>query len=234
MTKQAYLPNSAVIVTKFLADEGVCTITDFMPRPAASTKGDKPLLPWIVRRVEVVRGKLDFRLECFPAFDYARKRHKTHLAPDTNAMKDPNTNNFRDKAIFKSEDMTLELRSITGCNPDVEVTDGVLRFPDVEFKIDRTTWPGHKGPGIVAEFTLEEGQTVDFCLREDPQTVGMVAGVPESKLSYVNKAPVQDRDGARVISKMFNLVEIDPYLDTEAFDKLLEGVSLNFTWQLSY
>lgn len=202
----------------------MCSITDFMPRPHASNKGDKPLLPWIVRRLEVVRGKLDFRLECFPAFDYARKRHKTHLAPDTNAMKDPNTNEFREKAIFTSEDMVLELRAITGCNRVVEVAEGALKFPNVEFKIDKSTWPGHKGPGIVADFTLEEGQTVDFCFREDPQTGGMVAGVPESKLSYVNKAPVQDRDGARVISKMFNLLEIDPFLDSDAFDRLQEGV----------
>lgn len=197
-----------------------------MPRPHASSKGDKPLLPWIVRRVEVVRGKLDFRLECFPGFDYARKRHKCHLTEDTNCIKDQNTNSFRQKAVFTCEDMILELRSVTGCNPDVEVTDGVLRFPNIEFRIDRKLWPGHKGPGIIADFTLEEGQTVDFILREDPQTIGMVAGVPEAKLSYVNKAPVQDRDGARVVSKMFNLVEVDPYLDTEAIDRLQEAVSL--------
>lgn len=223
-TKQSYLPNSAIIVTKFLAEEGVCSITDFMPRPQASTKGDKPLLPWIVRRVEVIRGKLDFRLECFPAFDYARKSHKTHLKDDENCLKDPNTKEYRKKAVFKSDDMTLELRSVTGCNPNLSI-EGTPVYPKVEFKLDTTTWPGHKGAGIVSEFSLEEGQTVDFVLREDPQTVGMVAGVPEAKLSYVNKAPVQDRDGARVISKMFGLVDIDPFLDPETVLRLQEGVS---------
>lgn len=213
-----------MIVTKFLAEEGVCSITDFMPRPSASTKGDKPLLPWIVRRVEVIRGKLDFRLECFPAFDYARQKHKTHLVEDTNCAKSTHTGNYRQKAVFSSDEMILELRYVTGCNPDLQISDGAAH-PIVEFKVDRTTWPGHKGAGIVADFTLEEGQTVDFVLREDPQTVGMVAGVPEAKLSYVNKAPVQDRDGARVISKMFSLIDIDPFLDTDAIDRLQEGVS---------
>jgi len=223
-TKQSYLPNSAIIVTKFLAEKGVCSITDFMPRPHASTKGDKPLLPWIVRRVEVIRGKLDFRLECFPAFDYARKPHKTHLTDDTNCNKNPDTDSCRQKAVFASEDMTLELRSVTGVNGNFEATDGYSGHPKVEFKLDETTWPGHKGPGVVADFTLEEGQTVDFVLREDPRTVGMVAGVPESKSSYVNKAPVQDRDGARVISKMFSLVDIDPYLTPEMVLTLQEAV----------
>lgn len=195
-----------------------------MPRPHASTKGDKPLLPWIVRRVEVIRGKLDFRLECFPAFDYARKAHKTYLEDDENCLKDPITGTYRKKAVFSTDDMTIELRSVTGCNAN-QVVEGETPYPKVEFTLDTTTWPGHKGPGVVAEFSLLEGQTVDFVLREDPKTVGMVAGVPESKLSYVNKAPVQDRDGARVISKMFGLGDIDPFLDPETILTLQEAVS---------
>lgn len=196
-----------------------------MPRPSTTTKGDKPLLPWIIRRVEVIRGKLDFRLECFPGFDYARKSHKTHLTDDDNCMMDQNTNLPRQKAVFSGEDMTLELRAVTGCNDNLAIKEGEPRYPTVEFRLDKTTWPGHKGPGIVADFTLAEGQTVDFVLREDPQTVGMIAGVPQSKLSFVNKAPVQDRDGARVISKLFNLKDIDPYLDTDAITKIQESVS---------
>lgn len=33
----------------------------------------------LVRRVRVVRGRLPFRLECRPAFDYARARHETRV-----------------------------------------------------------------------------------------------------------------------------------------------------------
>ena len=35
----------------------------------------------IVRRVEVVRGTMTFRMECTPAFDYARKEHETRIIP---------------------------------------------------------------------------------------------------------------------------------------------------------
>jgi GH15 family glucan-1,4-alpha-glucosidase len=34
----------------------------------------------LVRRVRVVRGRIPFRLECRPAFDYARAAHKAHIA----------------------------------------------------------------------------------------------------------------------------------------------------------
>ena len=34
----------------------------------------------LVRRVRVVRGRMPFRLECRPAFDYARGQHETHLS----------------------------------------------------------------------------------------------------------------------------------------------------------
>jgi hypothetical protein len=36
----------------------------------------------IVRRVRVVQGEVPFRLECRPAFDYARASHETHFDTD--------------------------------------------------------------------------------------------------------------------------------------------------------
>ena len=44
-------------------------------RSAAGAAPDDQL----VRRVRVVRGRLPFRLECRPAFDYARAAHDTHV-----------------------------------------------------------------------------------------------------------------------------------------------------------
>lgn len=196
-----------------------------MPRPTPSSKGDKPLLPWIVRRVEVIRGTLDFRLECFPAFDYARKEHETQILDDTNAAKISQSNDYRKKAVFKGDGMVMELRAMTGCNPDLALSDGANSLPTINFKRDTASWPRHKGPGIVAEFTLTEGQTADFVFREDPQSQGMVAGVPETPTSFVNKAPIQDRDGARVVSKMFNLAEVDPFFNADTITKMQESVS---------
>src|SRR3954471_1046089 len=67
-TKQLYLPGTAVLVTRFFTEGGVGEVVDFMPLgPGACS---------IVRRVEVVRGSIHFRVFCKPSFDYARMPHR--------------------------------------------------------------------------------------------------------------------------------------------------------------
>ncbi|AHM58474.1 glycoside hydrolase 15-like protein [Flammeovirgaceae bacterium 311] len=69
--KQLYLPETNVLLTRFLANEGVAEITDFMPEEAAY--GGKE----IIRRVSCIKGQMRFKLECCPRFDYARAQHST-------------------------------------------------------------------------------------------------------------------------------------------------------------
>jgi GH15 family glucan-1,4-alpha-glucosidase len=69
--KQFYWPETNVLVTRFLSDDGVGDVTDFMP--VADENGDG--VHQLIRRVRVVRGTLRFRLRCAPAFDYARATH---------------------------------------------------------------------------------------------------------------------------------------------------------------
>ncbi|HLL83356.1 MAG TPA: glycoside hydrolase family 15 protein [Longimicrobium sp.] len=74
--KQLYWPETNVLVTRFLAPHGVAEIEDFMPAGAArSPRFEHQLL----RRVKVIRGRVDFHVECFPAFDYARASPTVHL-----------------------------------------------------------------------------------------------------------------------------------------------------------
>jgi GH15 family glucan-1,4-alpha-glucosidase len=77
--KQMYLPDSNVLVTRFLSFQGVGEVVDFMPvtdsfppRTSASEPGNRTYHQ-IVRVVRAVRGAVRFRLDCHPAFDYARK-----------------------------------------------------------------------------------------------------------------------------------------------------------------
>src|SRR5436305_5514048 len=79
--KQLYIPDTNVLVTRQLGDEGIAEIIDFMPIEARSERGEQPNHHQIVRRVNTVSGKVRFRLECFPAFDYARSGHEVHLFP---------------------------------------------------------------------------------------------------------------------------------------------------------
>ena len=73
--KQIYWPQTNVLVTRFLSPDGVGEVTDFMPmetvRPADNHEHNE-----LVRRVNVVRGTMRFRMECFPAFNYGRDSHK--------------------------------------------------------------------------------------------------------------------------------------------------------------
>ena len=75
--KQFYWPDTAVLVTRFLHDDGVGQIEDYMPVGGTGTVPDA-----LVRRVAVVRGQVAFHLECRPAFDYARGVHQVQLVGD--------------------------------------------------------------------------------------------------------------------------------------------------------
>ena len=74
-TKQMYLPDTAILVTRYLTDEGVGEITDFMP-VSGNVATDHHR---IVRLVRCVRGKMTFEVDIEPRFDYSRQPHKAHL-----------------------------------------------------------------------------------------------------------------------------------------------------------
>ncbi|HEY0291140.1 MAG TPA: glycoside hydrolase family 15 protein [Hansschlegelia sp.] len=67
-TLQIYLPDTNVIQTRWLSDDGSAEVTDVM-RPV---RGDDGGEPHILRRVEATRGEVRFDVACRPRFDYAR------------------------------------------------------------------------------------------------------------------------------------------------------------------
>ena len=74
--KQFYWPETNVLVTRFLSNDGVGQLVDYMPVTRDGETGDHHA---VVRQLHVVRGRMRFRLECFPAFDYGRTPHETAL-----------------------------------------------------------------------------------------------------------------------------------------------------------
>jgi GH15 family glucan-1,4-alpha-glucosidase len=78
--KQMYLPDTNILVTRFLSQEGVGEVTDFMPIEEPTT-GRRAMLHEIVRIVRCVRGEVRFRLFCKPAFDFAQMPHEVYLDP---------------------------------------------------------------------------------------------------------------------------------------------------------
>jgi len=69
--KQMYLPDTNVLITRFLAAEGVGEVSDFMP--VGIHPHDHPRV--LVRRVKTVRGVVRYDLRFDPRFDYARADH---------------------------------------------------------------------------------------------------------------------------------------------------------------
>ena len=98
--KQLYLPDTNVLLTRFLSAEGVGELTDFMPVE------DLYEGHVLIRRLTNVRGRAKYKMNCFPKFNYARSGHETSSI-------DKNT------IIFKSKNengITLKLRSTVEIN----------------------------------------------------------------------------------------------------------------------
>ncbi|KIK80436.1 glycoside hydrolase family 15 protein [Paxillus rubicundulus Ve08.2h10] len=156
-TKQNYLPSSNVLQTKFLNDKGVVSVTDFLPRQA---NGDstRPMLFWLIRRVEVIRGKIPLFVECAPAFNYARDKHTTEIVPDESVASCK-----QDKVLFKSDGLNLDLRYVA------ESTLENVSTPEVQLNLLDLSARGHLGPAASCGLSLVEGQHVTFVLRISPE-----------------------------------------------------------------
>jgi GH15 family glucan-1,4-alpha-glucosidase len=93
-TKQLYLPDTAVLITRFLTDAGVGELVDFMPVTGGQATGDHRL----VRLLRCVRGELTFEVDVAPRLDYGRRTHELHVTEDG--------------AVFRAGDATLTLHTV--------------------------------------------------------------------------------------------------------------------------
>lgn len=80
VTRQLYLADTAVLITRFLTSGGVGEVVDFMPVPEQHTATDRHQ---VVRYIRVVRGTVHFTLECRPRFAYGRAPHALALNGST-------------------------------------------------------------------------------------------------------------------------------------------------------
>ncbi|UCF96587.1 MAG: glycoside hydrolase family 15 protein [Spirochaetaceae bacterium] len=137
--RQMYLPDSNILLTRFLSPEGVAELSDFMPVQ------DSGHVHRLVRRIKTVKGRFRYRLLCDPRFDYGRSRHRAEI---------------KDGGVLFSLD---------------EKNTFFLRSP-IPVKI--------KDGAVIAEFTLEEGQTAAFVFEEYRDAGSSESGHPH----YVSTA----------------------------------------------
>jgi GH15 family glucan-1,4-alpha-glucosidase len=69
--RQMYLPDTAVLITRFLSEAGVGEVVHFMP-PTGREATDNHRL---VRMLRCVRGDMRFAVDLAPRFDYGRAPH---------------------------------------------------------------------------------------------------------------------------------------------------------------
>jgi GH15 family glucan-1,4-alpha-glucosidase len=80
--KQIYLPNTNILVTRFFGDTGMAEVIDFMPIGREAGGPTHQDARQLVRMAKAIRGPVRFRMECCPAFDYARETADVHIDPD--------------------------------------------------------------------------------------------------------------------------------------------------------
>ena len=142
--KQLYWPDTNVLVTRFLQQGAAAELIDFMPIGAESRFATTHRQ--VIRRITGVRGRMQVRMECRPAFNYARDRHETVLI-----------------------DSGAEFHS---------ANDHIGLATSVPLSID--------GNGVVAEFTIEDGETAIFVLRElaETEACGMVLSEEDAETAF--------------------------------------------------
>ncbi len=115
--RQLYFPDTNILLTRFLAEEGVAELSDYMP---IGNDGEQP--NEIIRTLAVIRGEVDFKVRCGPRFDYARCGHTVNInIEDRYAIFSPTANACPPLGLYstvalreQSGDVTSEFRLRAG------------------------------------------------------------------------------------------------------------------------
>lgn len=108
-SKQIYLPDTNVLLTSFMSEQGIGEITDFMPVQELN-RGNE-----LVRRVTGVQGEIDFKLNCSPRFNYAASDHTIEQINDY-------------EVIFTCADENMKLRLKSSVKLCVDGKDCCAKF----------------------------------------------------------------------------------------------------------
>ena len=136
LSKQFYWPDTNVLATRFFSSDGVGELLDFMPVDRAGKARENRLL---IRKVSALRGAVTFRMECSPAFNYAREKHEVSISGNS--------------AIFNTESLGLQLSATCPLKRD---DNGIIS----EFTLDEGETAYFVLSGILPE-TEAEGEITE-------------------------------------------------------------------------
>jgi GH15 family glucan-1,4-alpha-glucosidase len=132
VARQLYLPDTAILVTRFMTPDGVGEVHDFMPViEGAATDRHR-----LVRIIRVVRGVMRFAVEIQPRFDYGRKPHKVEISEHG--------------VVFTSEGLALTVHGIAPEGSSLEQAGVTVERAGDGLRWTRTLREGESG-GVVLE-----------------------------------------------------------------------------------
>lgn len=173
-TKQLYLPDTAILVTRFMTEAGAGEVVDFIPVTGTAVTPRHRL----VRMIRCVRGSMTFDVEIAPRFNYGRTGHKLHITENG--------------AVFAAKDGT-ELSVHPTREPEDERLVDVLmdRQDDLHFSL---TLQAGQQRGLILE-SAADGPPRQFNLADSSatQAPGTYDGTPGG---FVLRRPVEGSLGA--------------------------------------
>jgi GH15 family glucan-1,4-alpha-glucosidase len=132
VARQLYLPDTAILITRFMTPDGVGEVHDFMPVIEGPATGRHRL----VRNIRVVRGVMRFAIEIEPRFDYGRQPHTVEIADQG--------------AVFRSDGLELTVHGIAPEGSSVRDLSITAQPDSNGLRWTRTVREGESG-GVVLE-----------------------------------------------------------------------------------
>ena len=148
--RQLYLPDTCVLLNRFLAPGGVAEVSDFMP-------GEDARQARVVRRAKTVRGEVRFRMVCEPRFDYARASHTVERTADGMRF-----------VAADAASTALQLRASVPLREEAgaAVAEFTLRADESAWFILELVRPGEETPSATPDYVAEAfKRTVNFWRR---------------------------------------------------------------------
>jgi GH15 family glucan-1,4-alpha-glucosidase len=150
-SKQLYFPDTNVLLTRFLSEDGVGELQGFMPIASSRAEMHRHRL---IRRVLCVRGQMRFRLDLQPRFDYGRTAHELEQ--------------HGQGVVFRSPDLCLALQTTTpvACDERDVHSEFTLRAGEtVTFVLEQVS--SDEAPRAYSEAETREAyeRTIEFWRR---------------------------------------------------------------------
>ncbi|WP_040395963.1 glycoside hydrolase family 15 protein [Cesiribacter andamanensis] len=106
-SKQMYLPETGILLTRFYTRGGIAELTDFLPIKQKEKRFS------LVRTLKIIKGELRIKMECLPRFDYARSLPIMEQQPDSIHVQCVDKKGLRFR-LLSNRELQLQHHSITG------------------------------------------------------------------------------------------------------------------------